>query len=85
MSKLIILEHNPVYLPYLEVCHSSVFLPSDDEKVLAKLDKRVIVRPLNGWLWSSYSDIMKEGLLDDVEIEEWNNSIRGVRTCQCFA
>ncbi|CAG7853781.1 rRNA adenine N(6)-methyltransferase {ECO:0000256/RuleBase:RU362106} {ECO:0000256/RuleBase:RU362106} [Serendipita indica DSM 11827] len=64
MSKLIILEHNPTYLPYLEV--------------LAKLDKRVIVRPLNGWLWSSYSEIMKEGLLDDIMVQEWDNSIRGV-------
>ncbi|KAG8836366.1 Mitochondrial transcription factor 1 [Serendipita sp. 399] len=63
VSKLIILEDNPLYLPYL---HS-----------LAAIDKRVTVRPLSGWLWTSYSKITEEGLLSDVKIEEWDNSIRG--------
>ncbi|PVF98177.1 S-adenosyl-L-methionine-dependent methyltransferase [Serendipita vermifera] len=62
MSKLIILENNPMYLPYLET--------------LAALDKRVILRPYDGWSWDSYSKISSEGLLDDIEPEDWNNSIR---------
>ncbi|CAG8702504.1 1388_t:CDS:2, partial [Acaulospora colombiana] len=62
MSKLIILENNPMYLPYLET--------------LAALDKRVVLRPYDGWSWDSYNKISNEGLLDDIEPENWNNTIR---------
>ncbi|KAG8817815.1 Mitochondrial transcription factor 1 [Serendipita sp. 401] len=62
MSKLIILENDPHYLPYL---HS-----------LAALDKRVLVRPLDGWFWTSYTQIVEEGLLSDIKVEEWDNSLK---------
>ncbi|KIM31640.1 hypothetical protein M408DRAFT_327118 [Serendipita vermifera MAFF 305830] len=60
LSKLIILEDNPLYLPYLES--------------LAKIDKRVVVRPYNAWFWDSYTKITEEGLFNDVQIQEWDNS-----------
>ncbi len=43
-------------------------------KALAAVDKRVVLRNLDGWTWSSYSQIAKEGIMDDIKTEDWNPS-----------
>lgn len=48
-------------------------------KSLAALDPRVIVRPYDGWYWSSYTQITQEGLLDDIVVENWDNSLKQSR------
>ncbi|KZT43648.1 S-adenosyl-L-methionine-dependent methyltransferase [Sistotremastrum suecicum HHB10207 ss-3] len=61
IRKLIVLEDVPGYLRYL--------------KGLEGVDSRVVVVPKSGYEWSTYRDIEKMGLLDDVEQLPWESGV----------
>ncbi|OBZ68250.1 Mitochondrial transcription factor 1 [Grifola frondosa] len=57
IRKLIILEDNEHYLPYL--------------RPLQEADPRVTVVPLSGFMWDTYFEIENMGLLEGVETVPW--------------
>ncbi|KAH9913355.1 S-adenosyl-L-methionine-dependent methyltransferase [Amylocystis lapponica] len=61
IRKLIILEDNTSYLPYL--------------RALEEADSRVKVVPLSGFDWDAYSTMEESGLLDDIESVPWEGGL----------
>jgi len=61
VRKLIILEDNPDYLEHL--------------KPLAEADPRVILVPLSGFEWDTYTHIEEAGILKDVETVPWESGL----------
>ncbi|KAF9071676.1 S-adenosyl-L-methionine-dependent methyltransferase [Rhodocollybia butyracea] len=61
IKKLIILEQEPKYLDYL--------LP------LAELDPRVKIIPVTALEWDAFARIEQQGLLDDVEVIDWDQGV----------
>ncbi|EJD03059.1 S-adenosyl-L-methionine-dependent methyltransferase [Fomitiporia mediterranea MF3/22] len=59
IKRLIVLEEVPQFLEYL--------------KPLEEVDPRVVVVPLSGFTWSTYTEIEARGLLHDVETRSWED------------
>ncbi|OCH95074.1 S-adenosyl-L-methionine-dependent methyltransferase [Obba rivulosa] len=61
LRKLIILEDQPEFTPYLEE--------------LQAVDPRVTVIKKSGYAWDAYTQIVQQGLMDDVQVVPWENGI----------
>ncbi|KAF5326395.1 hypothetical protein D9611_000498 [Ephemerocybe angulata] len=59
IKKIIVLEDQPSYLEWLQ----------------AQFDDRVHIRSDDAFMWSSYTGIEQSGLLDDVEVMDWNDQV----------
>ena len=78
MKKLILLEDEPHFLPWLEVC-ATVFdahtTPDGFVEILAEHDDRVVIVKNNAFNWATYSAIEEAGHLNDLAPVGWDTGM----------